>query len=71
MFGPSYGAGCLVCSSIADNLEANAVHLAARDVTVLLSSRAKREVLQMGYYGLLDSTPLGREESACRSWKGK
>ena len=46
MFGPSYEAGCPVCSSIADNLDPNAVHLAAEDVTVLLSSRAPLEKLQ-------------------------
>ena len=40
MFGPSYEAGCTVCSSIADNLDANAPHLNAGDVTVLLVSRA-------------------------------
>lgn len=46
MFGPSYEAGCPVCSSIADNLDPNAVHLAAQDVTVLLSSRAPLEKLR-------------------------
>jgi predicted dithiol-disulfide oxidoreductase (DUF899 family) len=46
MFGPQYDAGCPVCSSIADNLNANAVHLAARDATLLLSSRAPLEKLQ-------------------------
>ena len=40
MFGPDYEAGCTVCSSIADNLNANALHLNAADVTVLLVSRA-------------------------------
>ena len=40
MFGPSYEAGCTVCSSIADNLDANVPHLNAGDVTVLLVSRA-------------------------------
>ena len=40
MFGAPYEAGCPVCSSIADNLDPNAVHLAARDTTLLLSSRA-------------------------------
>jgi predicted dithiol-disulfide oxidoreductase (DUF899 family) len=40
MFGPSYEAGCPVCSSIADTIDASAVHLAARDVTMLLVSRA-------------------------------
>jgi predicted dithiol-disulfide oxidoreductase (DUF899 family) len=40
MFGPVYEAGCPVCSSIADTLDPNAVHLRARDVTLLCSSRA-------------------------------
>ncbi|MBD0420060.1 DUF899 domain-containing protein [Streptomyces sp. TRM S81-3] len=40
MFGPQYEAGCPVCSSIADTLDANAVHLKARDVTLICSSRA-------------------------------
>src|SRR5436190_18397996 len=40
MFGPSYEAGCPVCSSIADTLDPNAIHLAARDVTLICSSRA-------------------------------
>jgi predicted dithiol-disulfide oxidoreductase (DUF899 family) len=48
MFGPDYEAGCPVCSSIADNLDANAVHLRARDVTLICSSRAPQEKLQ-GY----------------------
>jgi predicted dithiol-disulfide oxidoreductase (DUF899 family) len=46
MFGPSYEAGCPVCSSIADSIDPNAVHLAARDVTMLLVSRAPVEKLQ-------------------------
>jgi predicted dithiol-disulfide oxidoreductase (DUF899 family) len=46
MFGPPYEAGCTVCSSIADNLDANAVHLAARDTTMLLVSRAPLEKLR-------------------------
>jgi predicted dithiol-disulfide oxidoreductase (DUF899 family) len=48
MFGPEYAAGCPVCSSIADNLDANAIHLAARDVKLMLVSRAPLEKLQ-GY----------------------
>jgi predicted dithiol-disulfide oxidoreductase (DUF899 family) len=48
MFGPEYQAGCPVCSSIADNLDPNAVHLRARDVTLICSSRAPLEKLQ-GY----------------------
>jgi predicted dithiol-disulfide oxidoreductase (DUF899 family) len=45
MFGPSYEAGCTVCSSIADTLDPNAVHLKARDVTLICSSRAPLEKL--------------------------
>ena len=48
MFGPEYAAGCPVCSSIADNLDPNAIHLAARDVRLMLVSRAPLETLQ-GY----------------------
>jgi predicted dithiol-disulfide oxidoreductase (DUF899 family) len=48
MFGPEYDAGCPACSSIADNLDPNAVHLGARDVTLICSSRAPLEKLQ-GY----------------------
>jgi predicted dithiol-disulfide oxidoreductase (DUF899 family) len=46
MFGPVYEAGCTVCSSIADNIDPNAVHLKARDVTMMLVSRAPLEKLQ-------------------------
>src|SRR5215208_4530077 len=46
MFGPTYEAGCPVCSSIADTLDPNAIHLAARDVTMLLVSRAPVAKLQ-------------------------
>src|ERR1700745_1565131 len=40
MFGPSYAAGCTVCSSIADTLPPQAGHLKAKDTTLLLASRA-------------------------------
>jgi predicted dithiol-disulfide oxidoreductase (DUF899 family) len=40
MFGPPYTAGCPVCSSIADTLAPQVVHLKARDTTLLLASRA-------------------------------
>ena len=40
MFGPKYDAGCTVCSSIADNIDSNVAHLAARDVTMICVSRA-------------------------------
>jgi predicted dithiol-disulfide oxidoreductase (DUF899 family) len=45
MFGPPYTAGCTVCSSIADTLAPQAVHLKARDTTLLLASRAPLEKL--------------------------
>jgi predicted dithiol-disulfide oxidoreductase (DUF899 family) len=48
MFGPPYEAGCTVCSSIADTIDPQVVHLKARDVTTILSSRAPLEKLQ-GY----------------------
>src|SRR3954468_11612946 len=46
MFGPTYEAGCTVCSSIADNIDPNVVHLKARDVTMMLVSRAPLEKLR-------------------------
>jgi len=46
MFGPSWSAGCPVCSSIADTLAPQAVHLKARDTTLLLASRAPLEKLR-------------------------
>jgi predicted dithiol-disulfide oxidoreductase (DUF899 family) len=46
MFGPSYQAGDPVNSSIADGLDALLPHLHARDVTVLLVSRAPLARLQ-------------------------
>jgi predicted dithiol-disulfide oxidoreductase (DUF899 family) len=46
MFGPDYEGGCPVCTSIADNLNPNAVHLAARDTKLMLVSRAPLEKLQ-------------------------
>ena len=45
MFGPSWTAGCPVCSSITDTLAPQAVHLKARDTTLLLNSRAPLEKL--------------------------
>ena len=45
MFGPPYEAGCPVCSSIADTLDPQVVHLTARDTTLLLASRAPLERL--------------------------
>jgi predicted dithiol-disulfide oxidoreductase (DUF899 family) len=46
MFGPSYKAGCPVCSSIADTVNGVLPHLHARDVTMLFVSRAPLEKLQ-------------------------
>ena len=46
MFGPDWEAGCPVCSSIVDTLDPNAVHLKARDVTLICSSRAPLAKLQ-------------------------
>ena len=40
MFGPSFDAGCPVCSSIADTLAPQVPHLKARDTTLVLASRA-------------------------------
>ena len=45
MFGPPYAAGCPVCSSITDTLAPQVPHLAARDTTLLLASRAPLERL--------------------------
>jgi predicted dithiol-disulfide oxidoreductase (DUF899 family) len=53
MFGPSYEAGCPVCSSIADTLEAQVPHLKARDTTLLLASRAPLEKL-LAYRARMD-----------------
>jgi predicted dithiol-disulfide oxidoreductase (DUF899 family) len=39
MFGPTYEAGCPVCSSIADTLAPQVPHLRAKDSTLLLASR--------------------------------
>jgi predicted dithiol-disulfide oxidoreductase (DUF899 family) len=46
MFGPSYEAGCPVCSSSADAVNSVLPHLHARDVTMLYVSRAPLERLQ-------------------------
>ena len=39
MFGPTYEAGCPVCTSIADTLAVQVPHLRARDTTLILASR--------------------------------
>jgi predicted dithiol-disulfide oxidoreductase (DUF899 family) len=46
MFGPSYEAGCPTCSSMADGFDGLLPHLHARDVTLLLVSRAPLAKLQ-------------------------
>jgi predicted dithiol-disulfide oxidoreductase (DUF899 family) len=46
MFGPSYEAGCPTCSSMVDGFDGLLPHLHARDVTLLLVSRAPLERLQ-------------------------
>jgi len=46
MFGPSYEAGCLTCSSMADTVDGALPHLHARDVTMLYVSQAPLEKLQ-------------------------
>jgi predicted dithiol-disulfide oxidoreductase (DUF899 family) len=46
MFGPPYDAGCTVCSSITDTINANAPHLNAGDTTALLVSRAPLDRLR-------------------------
>ena len=40
MFGPGWEQGCPSCSWAADNIDANVVHLNARDVTLAVVSRA-------------------------------
>jgi predicted dithiol-disulfide oxidoreductase (DUF899 family) len=45
MFGPDWDAGCPVCSSIADTLDPQVVHLRAKDTKLLLNSRAPLEKL--------------------------
>ena len=46
MFGPTYEAGCTVCSSSADAVNGVLPHLHARDVTMLYVSRAPLEKLE-------------------------
>jgi predicted dithiol-disulfide oxidoreductase (DUF899 family) len=46
MFGPDYEAGCPTCSSMADGMNGVLPHLHARDLTLLLVSRAPIEKLQ-------------------------
>lgn len=46
MFGPTYDAGCPVCSSAADTFDGAVAHLNARDVTFSCVSRAPLEQLE-------------------------
>jgi len=46
MFGPGWEQGCPSCSWAADNIEANVVHLRARDVTLVVVSRAPLAQIQ-------------------------
>src|SRR4030088_2543476 len=46
MFGPSYEAGCAVCSSSADAVNGVLPHLNARDATMVYVSRAPLDKLQ-------------------------
>jgi predicted dithiol-disulfide oxidoreductase (DUF899 family) len=46
MFGPTYEAGCPTCSSMVDGFDGLLPHLHARDVTLLLVSRAPLERLK-------------------------
>src|SRR3954471_16134145 len=45
MFGPSWEAGCPVCTSIADTLAPQVPHLKVRDATLMLASRGPLEKL--------------------------
>jgi predicted dithiol-disulfide oxidoreductase (DUF899 family) len=40
MFGPGWPEGCPSCSMVADHLEGSVAHLAQRDVTLVVASRA-------------------------------
>ncbi len=46
MFGPEWPEGCPSCSMVADHLEGSVVHLAQRDVTLVVASRARRERIE-------------------------
>jgi predicted dithiol-disulfide oxidoreductase (DUF899 family) len=67
MFGPPFEAGCPVCSSIADTLDRQVAHLAARDTTLLLASRAPLDRLlayreRLGWtIGWVSSSDLNRD----------
>jgi predicted dithiol-disulfide oxidoreductase (DUF899 family) len=46
MFGPDWQEGCPSCSYVSDHIDATLPHLAARDVTVTMVSRAPIEKLE-------------------------
>jgi predicted dithiol-disulfide oxidoreductase (DUF899 family) len=46
MFGPTYTAGCPVCSTIADGFSGSVVHLENHDVSMMAVSQAPLETLQ-------------------------
>lgn len=46
MFGPDWPEGCTSCSMVADHLDASVIHLAQRDVTLVVASRARREQIE-------------------------
>ena len=46
MFGPGWEAGCPSCSYLADHFDASLVHLANRDVTLAVISRAPMEQVE-------------------------
>jgi predicted dithiol-disulfide oxidoreductase (DUF899 family) len=46
MFGPDWPEGCSSCSMVADHLDRSVVHLAQRDVTLAVVSRARREQIE-------------------------
>jgi predicted dithiol-disulfide oxidoreductase (DUF899 family) len=46
MFGPTYEAGCPTCTSMADGMNGVLPHLHARDLTLMLVSRAPLEKLE-------------------------
>jgi hypothetical protein len=74
MFGPSYETACPVCSSMADTMNGILPHLNARDVTMLLVSRAPLETLQIRVFGSLvrsnPTPPLYSSDSAWRQSDG-
>ena len=51
MFGPGWEQGCQSCSLIADGIDGNLAHLAARDVAVAVVSRATSRRLRLSRSG--------------------